>query len=323
MKKTIDHPKDSTTAKTRWHRLLGSVFEQVLTPVGIAVYTDVPVMSDPPEADILLLRRTTRTWTKAQPARLPDGIRHTHASHILIEFKYSESINEDAFLQILCYDTFYKRAKHLDAATVQSFLVSSQTPQADTLTEWGYVETEQKGVYHTQDKVFGRIILLLLNPLADEPHNAFLKCFASRPAEKRKAFTTLVGSWVGILTDKLGDLIAGLQKCWHSLIGEELMKQALTPEKVMEIGAKWLKAQLAQLPAEERLKGLKPAERLKGLKPAERLKGLTPEEVFSQYAPRERLKGLNPQEILDQLDPAQIEEYLRQSKRQKARTKNT
>ena len=86
------------------------------------------------------------------------------------------------------------------------------------------------------------------------------------------------------------------------------MKQVLTPEKVMDIGANWLKAQLAQLPVEERLKGLKPDERLKGLKP---------EEVFSQYAPRERLKGLKPQDILDQLDPAQIEEYLRQSKRKK------
>jgi hypothetical protein len=322
MNTTIDSHKDSS-AKTRWHRLLGSVLEQLLTPVGMTVYTDVPVMSDPPEADIVLLRRDTRTWTKAQLARLADGLRQTHASHLLIEFKYTESVNEEALLQTLCYDTFYKRAKHLKAAAVQSFLVSSQTPQADTLTHWGYEETEHPGVYHTDDKIFGRIILLSLNQLADEPHNAFLKCFASRPAEKRKAFTTLVGSWVGILTDKLGDLIAGLQKCWHSLIGEELMKQALTPEKVMKIGANWLKAQLAHLPAEERLKGLKPAERLKGLKPAERLKGLKPEEVFSQYAPRERLKGLKPEEILDQLDPAQIEEYLRQAKRKKARSQKT
>jgi hypothetical protein len=41
MKTVSDHPNDFATTKTRWHRLLGSVFEQVLTPVGIAVYTDV------------------------------------------------------------------------------------------------------------------------------------------------------------------------------------------------------------------------------------------------------------------------------------------
>ena len=99
------------------------------------------------------------------------------------------------------------------------------------------------------------------------------------------------------------------------------MKQVLTPEKVMDIGANWLKAQLAQLPVEERLKGLKPEEVFSLYAPRERLKGLKtglkPEEVLSQYAPRERLKGLKPQDILDQLDPAQIEEYLRQSKRKK------
>jgi len=275
------------------------------------------------------------TFKKLSNLKLADGLRHSNASHLLIEFKYTESVNEDALLQTLCYDTFYKRAKHLTATAVQSFLVSSQTPQANTLTHWGYEETEHPGVYHTDDKIFGRIILLSLNQLANEPHNAFLKCFASRPAEKRKAFTTLVRSWTGILTGKLRDLVNGLQKCWHSLLGEEIMKQALTPEKVMDIGAKWLKAQLAQLPAEERLKGLKPEEVFSQYAPRERLKGLKPEEVFSQYAPRERLKGLKPQEILDQLDPAQIqeildqldpaqiEEYLRQAKRKKARTKNT
>jgi hypothetical protein len=366
MKKTADHSKPTTPSKTNWHHLLGSVFEQVLTPVGVSVYTDLPVMGDLPEADIVLLRRDTPTWTKAQLARLADGLRHTNATDILIEFKYSESINEDAFLQILCYDTFYKRAKLLKTSTLQSFLVSSQTPRADTLTEWGYVETEYKGVYRSQEKMLSRIILILLNPLADEPHNAFLKCFASRPAEKRKAFTTLGRSWADLLTDNLGNLFGGLQKLWHSLIGEILMKspkQAPTPEEVMEMGRNWLKSQVARLPLEERLKGLKPEERLKGLKPEERLKGLKPEErlkglkpeerlkglkpeeifslytpkerlmglkqglkpeeVFSLYAPQERVKGLKPEEILDQLDPAQIEEYLRQAKRKKARSKKT
>jgi hypothetical protein len=350
MNKVSDHPKDSSPPKTNWHHLLGSVFEQVLTPVGVSVYTDLPVMGDLPQADIVLLRRDTPTWTKAQLARLADGLRHTNATDILIEFKYSESINEDAFLQILCYDTFYKRAKLLKTATLQSFLVSSQTPRADTLTEWGYVETEYKGVYRTQDKMLSRIILILLNPLADEPHNAFLKCFASRPAEKRKAFTTLGRSWADLLTDNLGNLFSGLQKLWHSLIGEILMKspkQAPTPEEVMEMGRNWLKAQVARLPLEERLEGLKPeevfslytpTERLMGLKqglkpeevfslyaPTERLmglkQGLKPEEVVSLYAPQERVKGLKPEEILDQLDPAQIEEYLHRTKRKKARSK--
>jgi hypothetical protein len=286
--------EDSSSSKTRWHRLLGSVLEQLLAPVGIMVQTDVPVMSDPPEADILLLRRDTPTWTQEQLARLPDGIRHSQASHILIEFKYTESVNEDAWLQILGYDTFYKRAKHLTATNVQSFLVSAKTPQAETLTEWGYAKTDYPGVYHSTDRIFGRIILLSLNRLADEPHNAVFKCFASRRGEKQKAFTTLSQFCVAFLKDKLERLLAGLHQHWFSHTGEEFMKQSLTPETVMEMGQQWLEAHLARLPVDERLKGLKP------------------QEVVSQYAPQERLAGLSVEEI---------EEYLNQLKRKQARRK--
>jgi hypothetical protein len=44
---------------------------------------------------------------------LPDGIRNSKASHILIEFKYTESFNEKALQQALGYDFFFKRAKEL------------------------------------------------------------------------------------------------------------------------------------------------------------------------------------------------------------------
>ncbi|SLM28396.1 hypothetical protein MTBBW1_1310094 [Desulfamplus magnetovallimortis] len=33
------------------------VFEELMTPVDIAVMTDISIMSEPPEADILLFRR--------------------------------------------------------------------------------------------------------------------------------------------------------------------------------------------------------------------------------------------------------------------------
>ena len=61
--------------------------EYVLTPVGIEVSTNVDVMGNPPEGDMLLLRRHGRHWSEEQKARLPDGIRDSDAGHILIEFK--------------------------------------------------------------------------------------------------------------------------------------------------------------------------------------------------------------------------------------------
>ncbi|MDM8535362.1 hypothetical protein QUF70_01265 [Desulfobacterales bacterium HSG17] len=65
----------SKTSKTRWHRILGRLFKELLAPTGILVYTDIPVMGESPEADILLLRKNQKQWTKEQKSRLPDGIR--------------------------------------------------------------------------------------------------------------------------------------------------------------------------------------------------------------------------------------------------------
>lgn len=81
--------------KTFWHRLLGALLTYILTSVNISVQTDVPIMTDPPEVDILLLRRYDRQWTQDQRLRLPDGIRDSPAHTILIEFKATESVNLD------------------------------------------------------------------------------------------------------------------------------------------------------------------------------------------------------------------------------------
>ena len=115
---------------TRWHIILGGMLEELLTSVKITVKTDFHIMSSPPKADILLLRRNTRGWTKEQLVRLPDGIRDTKADHILVEFKYTESVNKAAIAQTLAYDTFYKRVnQNLDVKRIQTFILSSATPQ--------------------------------------------------------------------------------------------------------------------------------------------------------------------------------------------------
>src|SRR4051812_35809265 len=99
--------------QTLWPRLLGKELELVLTPVGITVLTEVQVSSNPPKADILLLRRSGNTWTTEQLPFLPDGIRNSRASHILIEFKYRETIREETFQQAVGYDYFYQQGQQL------------------------------------------------------------------------------------------------------------------------------------------------------------------------------------------------------------------
>ena len=100
-------------------------------------------MIHPPEVDILLLQRDEQEqWTAAQYARLPDGVRHSTARYIILEFKYSESLTLLALQQALGYDSFYRRNNRLDEKDVQTFLLSSKHPNQQFLTTFDYQESE-------------------------------------------------------------------------------------------------------------------------------------------------------------------------------------
>ena len=74
-----------------WHRFFTKKFELLMQEVELRVYPKMPLMTDPPEADIVLTRTYYPDWTDEERAYLPDGIRDTDASDILIEFKFTES----------------------------------------------------------------------------------------------------------------------------------------------------------------------------------------------------------------------------------------
>ena len=244
---------DNKKPKTRWHRLLGALLEQVLSPVGVSVQCDVPIMSNPPEADILLLRRETRQWTEEQRLRLPDGVRDSTASHILLEFKYTESMNESALIQTLAYDFFYKRAQHLSAKNVQSYLLSAKTPKATTLQQFGYKATQYAGVYHSTMPTLSYIQLIILNELSNEVHNAWIKCFASRLPEKKKAFNQLQTSGLKLATIKVEQFLTGLWELWFAEQEKRMRDLEITPEQVMRWGKVMGKTYLSLLPLDERL----------------------------------------------------------------------
>ncbi len=267
----------SKKTKTRWHRILGGLFKELLVPTGILVYTDVPVMGDPPEADLLLLRKDQGQWTEEQKSRLPDGIRDSSAAHILIEFKYTESINKNVLLQTLCYDYLYKNNQELKENEVQTFLVSSKTPQESTLEKFAWQSADSSGVYESQNPLADSVTLLLLNELADSPHNAWIKCFASRKQEKKSAFDILMDKGFTSLNRRLQWFIEGLLHYLFT-IGDKDMEIEIKPEDVMKIGKKWRQTVLL---------GLKPEERMAGLTPKDRLAGLTLKDILSEFSPEE------------------------------------
>lgn len=258
------------TSKTRWHRLLGALLEEILVPVGISVFTDFPIMSEPPESDILLLRKEGHIWSDRQKAFLPDGIRDSRASHILIEFKYTESVNENAVRQIMAYDYFYRSTQGLKKEEAESFLISAKTPQKNTLNQFGYAETDKPGVYKSSNTLLRAIPLISLNELTVEEYNVWFKCFASRKEEKKSAFALVIQRGLSLLTTKLEWMTDGLTLLFEK--GERAMTVEITPETVMELGKNLRTTLLSHLRPEEIdkiLSTLKPEKRLEGLKPEE------------------------------------------------------
>jgi len=306
--------KQPKETKTRWHCLLGKLLEELLVPVGISVYTEFSVMSEPPKTDILLLRRENSGWSQEQAELLPDGIRESRSEHILLEFKYTESLNENAVRQTLCYDFFYKRVQELEEHKVQTFLLSSKTPGKTFLEHNGYYSTDQKGVYRSRNSLLKEIPILALNELSDEIHNAFVKCFASRRKVKISAFKMLESYQLSSFNRQLTLLLNGLMHLWFGTKGDD-MKQELTPEKVMKIGKMFRKTVLSGLSEDEILSVFNKEKLLKKFTPEERLTGLKPEERLTGLKPEERLTGLKPEERLTGLSVKEIEDYLKKKKK--------
>ncbi|TGN99729.1 hypothetical protein PN36_34770 [Candidatus Thiomargarita nelsonii] len=176
-----------SSSKIEWHKLLGELLKGSLSPVDIQVSTDVSVMSKSPEIDIILLKRKPGSFPSAQLALLPDGIRDTQVTDILLEFKYTESLSEKAVQQTVGYDFFYKAYKK-DEKQVQSFLLSAIKPQKSTLKKLGYKSTNLPGIYRSKFQIVRQVILISLNELSNEPYNAFVKCFRDKKNKKRLTY---------------------------------------------------------------------------------------------------------------------------------------
>jgi hypothetical protein len=278
------------TRRNLWHKLLGKIFEELLTPVNITVETGFPIMAGSPEADVLLIRRNQPRWTEAQRSLLPDGIRDTQADHVLIEFKYSESVNQDVLFQALSYRYLYLKIQKLKPERLHTVIVSSKTPSQQFRMDFGYQESDRPGVWHSNKTMLDILHILVLNDLSDAPHNLFIKCFASRPKVKERSFKKLFESSWKKLNASLLHIFMGMRSIYASAQeGIDMMEYELTPEKVMEIGKGFEDAFLACLPIDKRLKGLKPEDIFARSKP---------EDIFARFKPEERIAGLKLEDIL-------------------------
>ena len=283
------------TERVQYHQLLGMGMQLNLAEVQVNVSTESSVLSESPRVDILLLRREGAAWTDAQRARLPDGLRDSTAAHVLVEFKYTESVTEDGILQAAAYDLFYRQAQNLSREQTLPVLMSARTPHRSRLDEWGFEET-QRGVFRARLPIMRRVLLLALNRLPATSNNAMVKLFASRDREREAGFAALDRR---VLEESL-DLhvyVLGLMQTLN-VKGELDMAETLTPERVMEYGKRIRELIIETGTPEERLAGLSPEEILARFSLDERLAGLSPDEILARFSPDEILSGLSPDEIL-------------------------
>ena len=303
--------EEESSEKTLWHKILGRIFNYLLTPLKITVSTDVKVMIKAPEADIVLLRREDRFWTTEQRECLPDGIRDSQAPHILIEFKATESLSKDTFIQAGAYEYFYKQSQKLSDDEIQTFVICAIQPQKANREQYGYTIQVQPGVYQSDNITLKHITLISLNELPDELHNAWVTCLASKKRKRLKAFTLLNDEGFKFIPKPFKWFIIEL---WQLISTKEDDDMALnlTPKDIKQIGEMWgknlfnhgeLEELFSTLPVEKRLKSLKLEERFIGLKPEERFIGLKTEERFIGLTPEERLKGLKTEERFIGLKP--------------------
>ena len=179
---------------------------------------------------------------------------------LLIEFKYTESLTVDAIRQAVSYEYFYRTANELAPADVKMFILCAKTPTAERLQDFGYELSLVAGVYTNQQELLNHIPLLILNNLGDEPHNAFVKAFASRPAQKAKALATIRQQTD--LPDELLGYFEVLRALW-SLPEGATMNEVLTPERVLEIGREWKRILLQHATPAELEEMLSPASKQK------------------------------------------------------------
>ncbi|KOR28109.1 hypothetical protein TI05_17570, partial [Achromatium sp. WMS3] len=232
--------------------------------------------------------RDSLEWTEEQRRWLADGLRHTNAGQLLLEFKYTEGLTFAAIRQLIAYDYFYCEVGKRPLDDVACFLIVARTPQGDWGDKFGFTATEWPGVYQGSEIFTKRIKILLLNELEPWPHNAPLKCFATKRKERDAAFATMNSSGLEHLSTSTEKLVNGLRRIFMS---HTLQVEELTPDRVMELGQELMDAVLKYAPLEKILSYHKPDEILNQYQPEQRLAGLTKEQIEA-YLKKAKLTGI-------------------------------
>ena len=301
-----------SSGRVQWHQIFAAIMVELFRPLGIEIYTEFNLSPSPPIGDVLILRSGGKGWTKEQLKWLPDGIRQCLVRHILLEFKYTESLNLLILLQAIMSYVLYCRSNQLTNKDVAFFVILSRQPRPDVLQHFGYQPAGITGLYRSNQPTLEDISLISLNELSPTHYNAFIKCFASQQKQKKVAFEQIRQTPFGEIPQELQWLLTGLLNRILADGGDLMENDVITVEKVRQMGQLLSEAWLNSLPPQKRLAGLSPAERVAGLPSAELLTVIPRSDLLASLPPAERMAGLPPAERMAGLSRAEIEAYLAQ-----------
>ena len=123
---------------------------------------------------------------------------------------------------------------------------------------YGYQLGGQAGVYHSHNPILAHLPVVVLNELSDEPHNAFVKCFASRSGERQRAFARLYQWEMMALPQSWWWFVSGLRQVMQVKGANETMKLEVTAEDVLNLGEELKTKLLESIPPEEVLAQYQP-----------------------------------------------------------------
>ncbi|MBF0296284.1 MAG: hypothetical protein HQL96_13935 [Magnetococcales bacterium] len=237
--------------KTCWHCLVGATLKALLEPVGIEVLTEVPILSFPPKADIILLQRRLGGRTQEQNMLMADGLRDLNVDRILVEIKITQGMNEAALKQAARYDDWYRVCEKLKKRQLRTVIISSATARQSFLERFAFKAMGPNGVYECKSLLDEPIRVIFLNELKNVPRNAPLKCFASRTEEREKAFAAMDEAGLMRLSTPFHYIMNGLRSTIMRNSLRHLDNAGITPDSVMRMGRRMFEATLDLMPEEE------------------------------------------------------------------------
>jgi len=141
--------------------------------------------------DILFTSKASGGWDAEARKLMPDGLRHSNAEHIIINFAYDLIDTDLPFIRTLANGILYREEHDLSQDDVLLALAFTKHPDPRILDELEYYPTKRPGIYRSRMPIFSDQIVMVLDELSNTLWNASFKCFSRSQKSRQDAYKLL------------------------------------------------------------------------------------------------------------------------------------